>query len=73
MTTLAEIEAAAEALTPAQKEELFRFLAGRLRSVSGKQQRVRVVRKGGDALLEASPGALPMTPENVKGMLEDWP
>ena len=31
MSTLAEIEAAAEALPPDEKEELFRFLAARVR------------------------------------------
>ncbi len=35
MSTLSEIEAAAETLTPEQKRELFLFLAARLRSVSG--------------------------------------
>lgn len=32
MSTLAEIEAATEALTPEQKQELFLFLAARLRA-----------------------------------------
>ena len=32
MSTLAEIEAAADALPPAQREELFLFLAARLRA-----------------------------------------
>ena len=36
MTTLAEIEAAVEALPPAQKEELFLFLATRLRAAGGE-------------------------------------
>lgn len=34
MSTLAEIEAATEGLTPEQREELFLFLAARLRSAS---------------------------------------
>ena len=32
MSTLAEIEAAADALPPREKQELFLFLAGRLRA-----------------------------------------
>lgn len=36
MTTLAEIEAAADALPREQKEELFMFLAIRLRSANGE-------------------------------------
>jgi hypothetical protein len=36
MSTLAEIETAAEGLTPEQKQELFLFLAARLRA-SGDQ------------------------------------
>ena len=73
MTNLIEIEAAAEALPPEQKEELFRFLARRLRSGFPQAQKARVVREAGDVLLEAPPGAPPMTPENVKRMLEEWP
>jgi hypothetical protein len=72
MSTLAEIEAAADALSLEQKEELIRFLSARLRQPNEKQ-RARVVREGDDVLLEAPPGALPMTPDNVKRMLEDWP
>lgn len=36
MTTLAEIEAAADALPPEQKQELFLFLAARLRAGSAR-------------------------------------
>lgn len=36
MSTLAEIEAAADSLPPEQKQELFLFLAARLRSASGQ-------------------------------------
>jgi hypothetical protein len=36
MSTLSEIEAAAEALPPEQKEELLRFLADRLRRQESK-------------------------------------
>lgn len=73
MTTLAEIEAAAEELPPEQKEELLRFLAARIRGSNGQTRKARLVRQGNDALLEGPPEALPMTPENVKRMLEDWP
>lgn len=73
MSKLLEIEAAAGALPPEQKAELFRFLAAHLRSAFPQPQKARLVRQGGDALLAAAPGALPMTPENVKRMLEDWP
>ena len=73
MSTLLEIEAAAEALPPDQKAELLRFLAANLRSPYAQPQKARLVRQGGDALLEAPPDAPPMTPETVKRMLEDWP
>ena len=73
MSTLAEIETAAEALPPEQKEELFRFLTARLRSSDPQPQKARLVREGDDVLLEAPPGAPPMTTESVKRMLEDWP
>jgi hypothetical protein len=36
MSTLAEIEDAAEALSPEQKQELFLFLAARLRGNAGQ-------------------------------------
>jgi len=70
MSTLLEIEAAAEALPPEQKEELFQFLAARLHRSETSAKKARLVR---DVLLEAPPGAPPMTPENVRAMLEDWP
>jgi hypothetical protein len=73
MSTLAEIEAAAEALPPEQKTELIRFLAARLRPADTPSAKARLVREGDDVFLEAPPGAPPMTPENVKQMLEDWP
>jgi hypothetical protein len=72
MNTLAEIEAAADALPPEQKEELLRFLTAQCLSNALPRQ-ARLVRQGDDALLEAPPGAPPMTPENVKRMLENWP
>jgi hypothetical protein len=73
MSTLLEIEAAAEALPPEQKEELVRFLAARSRMANAQPGKARLVRQGDDLLLEAPPGAPPMTAENVKRMLEDWP
>jgi len=73
MSTLLEIEAAADALPPEQKEELFHFLTARLRPAETQPRKARRVRAGDDVLLEAPPGAPPMTTENVKRMLEDWP
>ena len=73
MSTLREIEAAAVALPPDQREELLRFLTGNLCAPSKQLEKPRVVREGDDVLLEAPPGAPPMTAESVKRMLEDWP
>ena len=73
ISKLLEVEAAAEALPPEQKEELFRFLAAHLRSPKTQPRKARLVREGDDVFLEAPPGAPPMTTENVKRMLEDWP
>ena len=61
MSTLLEIEAAAEALPREQKEELFQFLAARLRPSNTSLRKARLVREGDDILLEAPPGAPPMT------------
>ena len=74
MSTLLEIEAASEALPPEQKEELIRFLAARLRSAEKSGRGARLV--GGPhstLLLEAPPGAPPMTTEAIKQFLEDFP
>jgi uncharacterized membrane protein len=74
MSTLTEIEAAAEALPPQQKEELFQFLAARLRPMEKVARGARLVAgPSGTLLLEAPPGAPPMTTETVKQMLEDFP
>lgn len=54
-------------------EELFRFLAALLHPSDAQPRKARLVRDGDDVLLEAPPGAPPMTTENVKRMLEDWP
>lgn len=72
--SLAEIEAAAEALGPEEKEKLFRFLAARLRSAGVASPGARLVLgPDGTLLLEAPPGAPPMTTETVKRLLEDFP
>lgn len=73
MSTLTEIEAAAESLTPEQKLELFQFLAVRLRPADLQTQNPRLIRQDNDSLLEAAPGAPAMTPENIKHILEEWP
>jgi hypothetical protein len=73
MSTLLEIEAASDALPPEQKEELVRFLTARLRHPETHSRNARLVREGDDVFLEAPPGAPPMTTENIKQMLEDWP
>jgi uncharacterized membrane protein len=73
MSTLLEIEAAAEALPPEQQTELVRFLTARLQPSPSPTRKARRVQEGADVLLEAPPGAPPMTPENVKRLLEDWP
>ena len=74
MSTLLEIEAASEALAPEQKEELARFLPARLRPVEKFARGARLVEgPNGTLLLEAPPGAPPMTTETVKQMLEDFP
>ena len=71
MSKLLEIEAAAGALPPEQKEEWLRFLAARLLPSGPQSRKARLVREGDDVCLEALPGAPPMTAENVKRMLED--
>jgi hypothetical protein len=73
MNTLSEIETAAESLSLEQKRLLLRFLMERLGEAAAKSGRTRLVRRDNDVLLEAPPGAPPMTPENVKRVLEDWP
>jgi uncharacterized membrane protein len=73
MSKLLEIEAAAEALPQDQKVELLRLLAAHLRPARPLSQKARLVRQEGDSFLEAPPGAPPMTPENIRRMLEDWP
>jgi len=73
VSTLAEIQAAAEALPLNQQEELYRLLRARLHPAVPQLRKARIVRQANDTLLEAASGAPPMTAENVKQMLEDWP
>lgn len=74
MSTLPEIEAAAEALRPEEKEQLIRFLSARLPRDAGDGRRARLVHgPQGTLLLEAPPDAPPMTTESVKRILEDFP
>ena len=73
MSTLTEIEAAADALRPEDQEKLIRFLTAGLQRRRSQTPKARLVRHGGDVLLEAPPGAPPMTPEYVKRILQDWP
>jgi hypothetical protein len=73
MSRLLEIETAADALPPEEKKALVRFLTARLSRSSLQSPKARLLREGEDALLEAPPGAPPMTPENVKRFLQDWP
>lgn len=73
MSTLAEIQAATEALPIKQQEELYRLLGERLRSATPQSRKAHLVRRGNDSLLVAAPDAPPMTVENVRRILEDWP
>ena len=73
MSTLLEIEAAAEALPAEQKKELVRFLTARLQPTEVTRRAKLVAGPNGTLMLEAPPGAPPMTTENVKRMLEDFP
>jgi hypothetical protein len=74
MSTLVEIEAAAEALKPEEQEELVRFLTARLRPKEKFTRGARLVEgPNSTLLLEAAPGAPPMTTDTVKRMLEDFP
>jgi len=70
---LAEIEAAVEALPVEQQEHLLHFLTVHLVGPGAWPARSRLVHDGDDTLLEASPGSPPMSPENVRRMLADWP
>jgi len=74
MSTLAEIQAAAEWLPPEQKEELFRFLATRLSYAEEPAHQATLVQGPHNTLLlEAPAEAPPMTTETVKRLLEEFP
>jgi hypothetical protein len=73
MSPLAKIQAATETLPRDQQEELYRFLGARLHPASPQPRKAQVVRQGDDTLLVAPADAPPMTAENVKRMLEEWP
>jgi hypothetical protein len=73
VSTLAKIQAATESLPLEQQEELYRILGARLHPAPLRLKKARLVRHGDDALLAASSDAPPMTAENVKRMLEEWP
>lgn len=73
VSTLAKIQAATASLPLEQQEELYHFLGSRLYPTPPRFGKARPVRRDGDTLLAAPSGAPPMTAENVKRMLEDWP
>ena len=75
MSTLLEIETAAEKLPPEEKYALLQHLAAHpgIGLPESSAPTARLVRRGDDVLLEAAPGAPPMTPQSVKRMLENWP
>jgi hypothetical protein len=73
MSALAKIQAATERLPLEQQKELYRFLDARLHPAAPRLPKARLVRQDGDTLLAAPSDAPPMTAENVKRMLEDWP
>jgi ethanolamine utilization microcompartment shell protein EutL len=69
MSSLAEIEAAVEALPDADREILLRRLVAR--SSSQAQTNATLVMEDGFAVLVAPPGAPEMTPELVKALQDD--
>jgi hypothetical protein len=74
MSTLVEIEAAAQGLPLEQKKELIRFLETQVRPGRAARSRARLVPgPKGTLLLEAAPDAAPMTTQRVKRLLEDFP
>jgi hypothetical protein len=73
MSSLLEIEAAANALPVEQKQLLLRFLTASLRESGVFSVGASLTKDGGDVLLTAPAGAPPMTPETVREILEDWP
>lgn len=73
MSTLAEIEAAVEALPEAEREVLLRRLISKVQPPSEAQESAKVVMEDGFAVLVAPPGAPEMTPALVKSLLADFP
>jgi len=73
MKIVTEIEASAKNLPPREQEELLRVLTSSLQNRRRRFEPARGRRMGNDYLLEAHRGALPMTPERVKQLLEDSP
>jgi uncharacterized membrane protein len=71
--TLTEIEAAAQKLSRSEQEALYRFLEEQRSSRESVPREARLIRRDGDLLLEAPAGAPPMSPEQVKILLENWP
>ena len=71
MSTLAEIEQAADTLPAEEQETLLRHLEGKLRARTTAV--ARLVVENGQPVLVAPPGAPAMTPEVVKAALADFP
>lgn len=70
MKTFEEIETAAKNLPPREREKLARSLSSQ---PSVGSVRARCLDIDGDRLLEAPAGALAMTPERVKQLLDEFP
>jgi predicted ATPase len=71
MSTLVEIEKAADALPEAQQLALLRHLEAKLHG--DRSGGARLVVENGQPVLVAPPGAPVMTPEFVKQALADFP
>jgi hypothetical protein len=71
MSTLAEIEAAVNALPEPQQEILLHRLEMKMRARN--LEGGRLVMENGHAVLAAPPGAPAMTPQSVKALLADFP
>ena len=69
MSTLAEIEAAVEALPAAEQFILLHRLEVKMRE--RPQGRARLVMENGRAVLVAPPGAPEMTPELIRALRDD--
>ena len=73
MKTFAEIQSSAKNLPSLEQEELLHAPTSSLQNRRRRSEPARGRRMGNDYLLEAPRGALPMTPERVKQLLEDSP